>query len=574
MVTARSAGCGQVNELLHKLLKSFDHQPATSSRLMRELMEKDQPAFLAAALSALRQTAGNRAYRYLIALLAGNDCLAGCVRDLAASLPAALAVARLGMQIDPTLDLTLARGLTETGENTSRSELETIRMLEILSEISDGPRLLPLLTSVLQSPNPRIRSKAALLIGRRRQSARWVAQRQEETDPRVRANAIEALWGVADENARQVLWEASQDGNNRVAGNALIGLYRLGDPRSIGKAVEMAAHPDARFRVTAAWAMGQLADPRFAAALGRMLADADGAVRGRAFQSLSGLRRRTGAQSPNGGLEVHLWAARRMADGSRRLCVATVDKNGRLPRMTGTQFLISEGERLLLDYEVRPRLEPPLLAIGFGLPRILEAESKALQHTLKECLRYRKPGQAWAMARYSLERPDTGEPPEPETPVFSTHSAAIERMCLKRVLRSESADGVLGAARVLLAAAIRTAGERHLVLVGLPQPSGVTADDPGLVGAAARRHQIQIHGVAIGGGSTPVLRALTASSGGRLLEAADEQEAQTALKRIFWGLQYRDEIHYRVEEAAAGPAVARVQVWSELGMAEDCLALQ
>lgn len=87
-------------------------------------------------------------------------------------------------------------------------------MLDILAEISDGPRLVPLLTNLLQYPDPRIRSKVTLLMGRRNQNSRWVEQRKEETDPRVRANAIEGLWGAEDDAARRVLWEASHDPHN------------------------------------------------------------------------------------------------------------------------------------------------------------------------------------------------------------------------------------------------------------------------------------------------------------------------------------------------------------------------
>lgn len=51
-----------------------------------------------------------------------------------------------------------------------------------------------------------------------------------ESDPRVRANAIESLWGVDSPEARTLLSFATNDANNRVVGNALLGLYHLGNP--------------------------------------------------------------------------------------------------------------------------------------------------------------------------------------------------------------------------------------------------------------------------------------------------------------------------------------------------------
>ena len=541
---------------------------------MREMLEKDRGAFLAAAAAVLRQTDENRGYRYLIALLAGNNGLAGCLRDVSLSMPAALAAARIGIRIDATLDISLARALADGAlENGPQNETEAIRTLEILGEISGGPRLLPLLKSVLQSSNPRIRSKTALLIGRRRQSARWVAQRQKEMDPRVRANAMESLWGIEDESARGVLWEASSDDNNRVAGNALAGLYRVGDTRAIARTLEMAGHAEASFRATAAWVMGESSDPRFAPALGKMLADSDATVRARAFRSLANIRRRTSAQERKHGLEVHLWTADRLADGARRLSVATVRRDGRLPYLAGTQFLIAEGDRPVVEFEVRRRAPAPL-AIGFGLPRILEAESDGIQQTICECLRYRRPRQALAIVRYSLEQPESDADAAVEPAIFSTNSAVLDRLVQRRVLRPESADGLAGAARLLLESAMALRGERHLVLVGLPGHVPEPAADLNQIGELARTNGIAIHGLAIGEGSLGTLRTLTMATGGRLLQARDFEEAQSALRRTFWGLQYQDEVHYRIGEGSDGPAVARVQVWSEFGMAEDSLALE
>ena len=72
-------------------------------------------------------------------------------------------------------------------------------------------------------------------------------------DPRVRANAIEALWGSDSALARGLFREASRDVNNRVAGNALLGLYLLGDTSAVPQILKMAAQPDPLFRATAAW---------------------------------------------------------------------------------------------------------------------------------------------------------------------------------------------------------------------------------------------------------------------------------------------------------------------------------
>ena len=61
------------------------------------------------------------------------------------------------------------------------------------------------------------------MIGRGSKSTKWVMGRLSESDPRVRANAIESMWGVDTPEARTLLNFAVSDANNRVAGNALLG---------------------------------------------------------------------------------------------------------------------------------------------------------------------------------------------------------------------------------------------------------------------------------------------------------------------------------------------------------------
>src|SRR5581483_2076277 len=131
----------------------------------------------------------------------------------------------------------------------------------------------PSLVRLLRHPNPHIRSKAVLLIGRGNRSPKWIRQRLVDTDPRVRANAAEALWGVGTEEARDLLHSLVGDSNNRVAGNAVLGLYRLGDCAMITEILELAVHESAMFRATAAWVMGETGDPRFTEALAALLRD-------------------------------------------------------------------------------------------------------------------------------------------------------------------------------------------------------------------------------------------------------------------------------------------------------------
>jgi len=86
---------------------------------------------------------------------------------------------------------------------------------------------------LVNSSNARIRSKARFLIGRRVQNPKWFKEHLHAMDPRVRANIVEALWGVDSPEMLSILWQATKDSNNRVPGNAMFGLHMLADPAVI-----------------------------------------------------------------------------------------------------------------------------------------------------------------------------------------------------------------------------------------------------------------------------------------------------------------------------------------------------
>jgi hypothetical protein len=71
-----------------------------------------------------------------------------------------------------------------------------------------------------------------------------------------------------------------------VAGNALLGLYRMGDAASLPQIFRMAERSEYEFRSTAAWVMGSTGDARFATALAGLLNDPESRVRENAFKGL------------------------------------------------------------------------------------------------------------------------------------------------------------------------------------------------------------------------------------------------------------------------------------------------
>jgi hypothetical protein len=120
--------------------------------------------------------------------------------------------------VDSQFDVRLLRSLIHKNGSTSNQELERIagsaagiRLLEIMSEVSDGTHLLSTVMRLMSHPDPRVRSKAALLVGRSNKNHKWVQERLGESDARVRANAVESLWGADNAGSRAVFWSALGD---------------------------------------------------------------------------------------------------------------------------------------------------------------------------------------------------------------------------------------------------------------------------------------------------------------------------------------------------------------------------
>ena len=111
--------------------------------------------------------------------------------------------------------------------------------------------------------------------------------------PRVRANAVESLWDHEEASIRKALQECSEDPNQRVAVNALVGLCRLGDPEASTRLVAMAKSENPVARAGSAWGMGHVMRPEFLAAfkveLESLAEDPEPKVRDMARRSLESL---------------------------------------------------------------------------------------------------------------------------------------------------------------------------------------------------------------------------------------------------------------------------------------------
>jgi hypothetical protein len=189
---------------------------------------------------------------------------------------------------DPLLDVKLARLLP--GRQADPQHLDAavvLRLLDVLDALSPGPRLTMVIGHLTQHADHRIASKAALLIGRRLHSQAWVETQLASSDPRVPANVVEALWGERTALAVRTFRQCLHDENNRVVGNALVGLHLVAEP-DLGPRIEQLLK-DARpaFRLTGVWVIEKTRDPQYAPWLEAAGTDLDPGVRQAALKALA-----------------------------------------------------------------------------------------------------------------------------------------------------------------------------------------------------------------------------------------------------------------------------------------------
>jgi HEAT repeat protein len=110
------------------------------------------------------------------------------------------------------------------------------------------------------------------------QNPDWLEKHLTHPDARVRANVIEAMWAVASRFTKDIYRRALSDQNNRVVGNALLGLYRQSPLSSFPQIIKVSCSSCAPFRATAAWVMGQTGDERFLDRLQEMLTETEESV--------------------------------------------------------------------------------------------------------------------------------------------------------------------------------------------------------------------------------------------------------------------------------------------------------
>ncbi|MBK9167567.1 MAG: HEAT repeat domain-containing protein [Bryobacterales bacterium] len=208
--------------------------------------------------------------------------------------------AKVLFRIEPALDVRLLRAVWDARSKESAAILTHV--LEVVSSFSDGNRTLPILIQILRSPDEKVRSKAALLAARGRKDPVWLRKWLTDPDPRIRANAVEALWHDSSEGALDLFRKAAADPHHRVQANACIGLCYAKLKEGEDGLERMSRSPNAAHGAAACWAMGYLEDPTFIPLLKSLI----GSPHGVGFNAVRALARIHRAQKREAAAEPPL----------------------------------------------------------------------------------------------------------------------------------------------------------------------------------------------------------------------------------------------------------------------------
>ena len=289
-----SASQQLVDSYVGRAVEEFKQNPL-GAKLLKRLADELPDRFCMSALRHLEQGGESDAFRLLtVLLLRQPELLEYLCNPARGTRQRSVAIVRRILEFDANFDLRLAHKLPDRN-GMNRQEAFTgpraFRILDILDDVSRGRRLLPVLAHLVSSDDKRLSARATLFVGRRVQNAEWAAKLMNHPDQRIRASAIESVWGLRNAKAISLLETALDDENNRVVGNAVLGLHIAEVAGVMEIVLAIGRDPKPNFRSTAAWIMGRIASPDLAPELERLRKDENPMVRSTALRALIEVRR-------------------------------------------------------------------------------------------------------------------------------------------------------------------------------------------------------------------------------------------------------------------------------------------
>ena len=280
-------------------MDEFDTNRLTT-RLIRRLAEEFPGLFLPAALRQLNSNVRSNALRYLSTVVLRQegifDVLTSATQSNTAQDHGVNLFKKVPRRSDPSFDVKLAERLPNRRETNLSDALDAACMPRERWTFSTRPRtdagtVADSRCTCRPIRDNRISAKATLFVGRRIQNPAWTRKQLAQLDHRVRANAVESIWGVDLPSAVSLLEDCASDMDNRVSGNSLMGLHLLGRTEVERRVFALADAAKYEFRSTAAWIMGKMAGSENLHRLTCLVKDDHPQVRSMALRSLLEIRR-------------------------------------------------------------------------------------------------------------------------------------------------------------------------------------------------------------------------------------------------------------------------------------------
>jgi hypothetical protein len=400
--------CDQLCQAIGALVQSFSEGQIEHKESLKKLLQSGRRAFGIAGVRALAANALSPGTKYLAYLLSSERLLTPSLLDTMYCTPEdALAAGRMSVQGGERLQQSLELSIKEALQAVPSFDV-TVRILRILDLLSATARpdcWASCESELMAYPDKKVRSRAALLVGRGGWNPTWLTHRFRDKDARVQANAVEALWDLPPDQARSMLITMAKSQNNRVAANALVGLYLHGDLTVVSTLMKMALHANPSFALSAVWAIGRTADPRFIPFLLQRYKASQGQMRMTITRALARIRRREKATAEAGPLELR--TSEISQQGGRRHVLFTVRPrpDGRITAFKTAEVAVFDSGALVEAYDFKAWTEPDLALIGFVMPRFMESTDRQA-HTWAAgqqlCLALKRPADLWRIDRYSI----------------------------------------------------------------------------------------------------------------------------------------------------------------------------
>jgi len=353
----------QLAQTLVWTLRYFTSNPAQAAESLDQLMHDDWPGFEREVLQVLSNPAGVPGSVFLLSFLQKKGLLWRWLEDVErVPLETTAKIADFALLFDRDFDLRLAERL----ESREPEGAVRLRLVELIERVSRGNRAIERIKWLADDPDKRVRSKVVRLLGRISEEAAEARRKLSDPDPRVRAAAVEALWGHAAEHGRPVFTAALEDPNHRVRGNAVYGLYRLDDPACLAPLRQLLESGEDLARRAGLWAIEQTRDPRYLPVVAKMMAGATAEARSRCMRAMNAIRARKAEAAEAGRFQTHVGWASKNKDGWLTVPVR-VDPPEFSAGLRALDFVIHEDGRPVEGYTVEPVDPRPVLTLD-GLP--------------------------------------------------------------------------------------------------------------------------------------------------------------------------------------------------------------